>query len=114
MLPMGYWKGSGLSILMDLIATILSGGHSVSTIGTFSEEVGLTQIMIAIDPTKFNTVAETDAIAEQILADLKRSEPIEEDGEVFYPGERSLKNMKENMQQGIPVVEEVWNTILKM
>ena len=113
-LPMGYWKGSGLSILMDLIATILSGGHSVSTIGTFGEEVGLTQIMIAVDPTKFNTVEQTDAIAEQILADLKHSEPIAEDGEVFYPGERSLNNMKENKVLGIPVVESVWETVLNM
>ena len=113
-LPMGYWKGSGLSILMDLMATILSGGHSVSTIGTFSEEVGLTQIMIAIDPAKFNTVAETDAIAQQILQDLKRSEPIEEDGAVYYPGERSLLNMRQNRELGIPVVEEVWNSVLNM
>ena len=113
-LPMGYWKGSGLSILMDLIATILSGGHSVSTIGTFGEEVGLTQILIAVDPTKFNTVAETDAIAEQILQDLKLSEPAAAGGEVLYPGERSLRDMRENMEKGIPVVEEVWNSVLKM
>ena len=113
-LPMGYWKGSGLSILMDLIATVLSGAHSVSTIGTFGEEVGLTQIMIAVDPAKFNTVEQTDAIAQQILDDLKRSEPIEEGGEVYYPGERSLKNRKENLVLGIPVVEEVWNQVLQM
>lgn len=113
-LPMGYWKGSGLSILMDLIATILSGGHSVSQIGTFGEEVGLTQIMIAIDPTKFNTVEETDAIAEQILQDVKLSQPVEEGGQVYYPGERSLMSMQENMEQGIPVIEEIWEAVLKM
>jgi len=113
-LPMGYWKGSGLSVLMDLIATILSGGNSVSTIGTFNEEVGLTQIMIAIDPAKFNTVEETDAIADQILQDLKKSEPVADGGEVFYPGERSLKNMRENMELGIPVIEEVWESVLKL
>ena len=28
-LPMGYWKGSGLSIALDLIATVLSDGNSV-------------------------------------------------------------------------------------
>ena len=113
-LPMGYWKGSGLSVLMDLMATILSNGHSVSRIGTFEEEVGLTQIMIAIDPTKFNTVEQTDAIAQQILEDIKKSEPITEGSEVFYPGERSLKNMKENMELGIPVIDEIWESVRKM
>lgn len=31
-LPMGYWKGSGISILLDLIGTILSNGNSVKKI----------------------------------------------------------------------------------
>lgn len=76
--------------------------------------MGLPQAFIAVDPTKFNTVAETDAIAQQILQGLKQSEPIREGGEVYYPGERSLGNMKENTQLGIPVVEEVWNSVLNM
>lgn len=52
---MGYWKGSGISIALDLIATVLTNGNSVSRIGTFGDEVGLSQIMIAIDPLRFNT-----------------------------------------------------------
>ena len=113
-LPMGYWKGSGLSIVLDLIATVLTDGNSVSKIGTFGDEIGLTQIMIAVDPTKFNTVEQTDAIVDEILADVKSSEPIKEGGEVLYPGELELKNIKENKEQGIPVVEEVWESVLKM
>ena len=113
-LPMGYWKGSGLSILMDLMATILSGGNSVADVGSFGDEVGVTQIMIAIDPGKFNTAEETDAIAQRILEDVKASEPIAEGGEVFYPGERSYKSMRDNMENGIPVVEEIWNSVLNM
>lgn len=113
-LPMGYWKGSGLSIMMDLIATILTDGNSVSKIGTFGDEVGLTQIVIAIDPTKFNTVEQTDAIADQILEDVKRSEPAVPGGEVCFPGERSLRNLRENMELGIPVVEEIWEAVRNM
>ena len=113
-LPMGYWKGSGLSIVLDLIATVLTNGNSVSRIGTFGDEVGLTQIMIAIDPSKFNTVEETDAIVDEILADVKSSQPIEEGGEIYYPGELELKNIRENKEKGIPVVDEVWESVLKM
>lgn len=64
MIPIGYWKGSGLSILLDMIATVLTNANSVAKIGTFGDEIGLTQIMIAIDPTKFQTAAETDAIVD--------------------------------------------------
>src|SRR5699024_7104824 len=113
-LPMGYWKGSGLSIALDLIATVLTNGNSVQKIGTFGDEVGLTQIMIAIDPYRFNTVEQTDAIVDAILADVKQSEPAVEGGQVFYPGEPELKNIRENKELGIPVIEEVWESVLQM
>ena len=89
-LPMGYWKGSGISIALDLIATVLSNGNSVQKIGTFGDEVGLTQIMIAIDPTKGNSVELTDEIVNNIVADVKSSIPVKEGGEVYYPGELEL------------------------
>lgn len=113
-LPMGYWKGSGLSIALDLIATILSDGNSVSQIGTFGDEVGLTQIMIAIDPCKFNTREQTDDIADQILRDLKQSQPAMEGDMVRYPGENSMLKRRENMELGIPVIEEIWDAVKRM
>ena len=114
MVPIGYWKGSGLSILLDLIATLLSGGNAVHTIGTFGDEIGLTQIMIAIDPTKFGTVEENDAVMSAILADIKASTPARPDGEVRWPGEGMLRTIKENRELGVPVVEEIWESVLKM
>lgn len=113
-LPMGYWKGSGISIALDLIATVLTNGNSVHKIGTFGDEIGLTQTMIAIDPTKFNSIQLTDQIVSDIVADVKASVPVVEGGEVFYPGEMELKSIKENKELGIPVIEEKWNEVLAM
>lgn len=114
-LPVGFWKGSGLSIVFDMIATILSGGNSVGDIGgDIGEEAGLSQVLMAIDPTKFSTTSEIDTIVDKIIADVKESEPIRENGTIFYPGESSLNTRKENMEHGIPVVIEIWNKILNM
>ncbi len=110
-LPMGYWKGSGISILLDVVATVLTNANSVADIGTFGDEVGLTQIMIAIDPSKANTVEITDSIVERIIDDIKLSEPVKEGGEVFYPGEMELRTRRENYENGIPVIDEVWEKI---
>ena len=55
-----------------------------------------------------------DAIVDAILADVKSSEPVTEGGEVYYPGELELKNIKENKELGVPVIEEVWESVLKM
>ena len=113
-LPMGYWKGSGISIALDLIATVLTNGNSVHKIGTFGDEVGLSQVMIAIDPSKANSTELTDSIVNDIIADIKSSEPIEEGGKVMYPGEPETTTIQDNKANGIPVIEEVWESVLAM
>lgn len=113
-LPMGYWKGSGISIAIDLIATILSAGNSVKDIGEFKNEVGLSQVFIAIDPKRFSTDEEIEGIIDNIIKDIKTSVPVDESKEVYYPGERSLMTRLDNLKNGIPVIEEVWNKILAL
>ncbi|MCC8128185.1 MAG: 3-dehydro-L-gulonate 2-dehydrogenase [Clostridiales bacterium] len=110
-LPMGYWKGSGISVLLDLISTVLTNANSVQKIGTFGDEVGLSQIMIAIDPGKFNDTKTTDRIVEELEADIKSSIPAVEGGKVFYPGEIEINTRRDNLANGIPVIEEKWEEV---
>ena len=110
-LPMGYWKGSGISIALDAVATVLTNANSVKKIGTFGDEVGLSQIMIAIDPSKMNTVEITDSIVDEIASDIQSSIPEKEGGKVFYPGEIEWNTRKDNRENGIPVIDEVWEQI---
>lgn len=114
-LPVGFWKGSGLSIVLDMIAAILSGGNSVGDIGdNIGEEIGLSQVLIAIDPTKFSNTEEIDEVVNKVIDYVKESEPVQENGAIYYPGESSLRVRKDNLEHGIPVVEEIWNSILNM
>ena len=114
-LPIGFWKGSGISIALDLIAAVLSGGNSTTAIGKKCEdEYGLSQILIAIDPTHMSSKEITDRIIDEVIGDLKSSEKADENGDIFYPGERSINTRKDNLANGIPVVEEIWNSIKAM
>lgn len=114
MIPIGYWKGSALSIMLDLIVTVLTNANSVSKIGSFGRETGLSQILIAIDPSKFQDTAVTDGIINAIAADVKSSEPIGEGDSVRCPGEGLYRVRKENLEKGIPVEEKKWNEVLAM
>lgn len=51
---------------------------------------------------------------DEILADIKASQPAETGGEIFYPGEIELNTRQENLANGIPVIDEVWQTILAL
>jgi 3-dehydro-L-gulonate 2-dehydrogenase len=62
-LPIGYWKGSSLSIAFDLIAAVLSGGNTVSEIGKLGgDEFAVSQVVLAIDPYRFGGKEEAEEI----------------------------------------------------
>lgn len=115
-LPMGYWKGSGFAILLDIISALLSSGLSTAEI----DKTGMgscgrcNQVFIAIDPLKINTQEFVDNVLEQTIQQLKMSEPASDNGKIFYPGEKSLKTREENMELGIPVDDGVWATVRRL
>ncbi|MGC3962868.1 MAG: 3-dehydro-L-gulonate 2-dehydrogenase [Rhodocyclaceae bacterium] len=114
-LPIGYWKGSSLSIVLDLIATVLSGGNSVLKVGKLgSDEHQLSQVLIAIDARRLAGDAFISAAINEVVADLKASEKVPGTGEIFYPGEIESRTRQDNLRHGIPVDDGVWASILAM
>lgn len=113
-LPIGLWKGSGYSLLLDLIGAALSRGNTVPEIGRTGEEAGLTQVFIAFDIDKLSGREYVAALTERLLADFKAAEPAEEGVPFHYPGERMAKTRKENMELGIPVNEGIWNELSEL
>lgn len=114
-LPIGFWKGSGLSILLDLIAAVLSGGNSCEEVGKLGgDEFALSQVLIAIDAERIAGTQEMENIINSTIDYIKGSEPVEENGTIFYPGELEKIKRSENLRLGIPVHEEIWNKIKTM
>lgn len=113
-LPIGYWKGAGLSLLLDILATILSAGLSTKQLGKQEAEHGVSQVFITFDIKKLNNFPVIENTIHEIIADYKKSEPINQHNSVRYPGERVIEVRKENLKNGIPVNKELWETICKM
>ena len=108
-LPIGFWKGYGLSLTLDLFASMLSGGLATHQLPLDPlREAGLSQFFLAIDPATFADPAELSAIAEGVLADLKHAPPEVEGVPVRYPGEETLRVREENLARGVPVDPELW------
>jgi 3-dehydro-L-gulonate 2-dehydrogenase len=113
-LPMGYWKGSGLSLLLDIMATILSGGLSTHQIKNCISEYAVSQIFIAINIKNLANFPSIDNSIHRIIDDLKNSVPENENTKIRYPGESILRIRKENLENGIPVNREIWEKILTL
>jgi 3-dehydro-L-gulonate 2-dehydrogenase len=105
-LPVGFWKGSGLALLLDMAAALLSAGLATHRIPRDPlEETRLSQVFIAFDLSTLGGAAShiADDIVESLQADASAG--------VRYPGERTLKIRRENMEQGIPVEATVWEQV---
>jgi 3-dehydro-L-gulonate 2-dehydrogenase len=115
-LPMGYWKGSGFAILLDIISSLLSGGLTTAAIDKFDKGScgSCCQVFIAIDPLKFNNREFVDNAIRETIDQIKNSVPAKEKSEIYYPGEQSLKTRKENMELGIPVDQGVWEKVIAL
>src|SRR5690625_2443183 len=105
-LPIGFWKGSGLSILLDLIASVLADGNTTNDIGKFDDEHALSQVFIAISKEQLGNSSELEQKINESVQYIKDSEPVSSDTEVYYPGERTMKTRIEKTRMGIPVKEE--------
>ncbi len=112
-LPMGLWKGSGLALVLDLLAAIMSEGRSSLEIGKDKIESGVSQIFIAIKPNPEYNSGLPEIIIKNILEDI-RTAGANGNENILYPGESSSKIKEENLKIGVPVDSSVWKEILEM
>lgn len=113
-LPIGYWKGAGLSLLLDILATVLSAGLSTRELSQKEAEYSVSQVFIAFSLEKLSNFPSIQNTINEIVSDFKNSTPGESGGEIRYPGERVLQTRAENLKNGIPVNEKVWRDITKL
>jgi 3-dehydro-L-gulonate 2-dehydrogenase len=115
LLPIGYWKGSGLAIVLDMIAAMLSHGNATHQIDTDPvRETGLSQVFIAMQPAALGDEAAPGSIANEIIASLHRVRPAEPGKPVRYPGENTLRLREENTRLGLPVDPALWQEIVSL
>ena len=111
-LPMGLWKGAGLSLVLDMLAAILSGGDATYQVDKNGDEYGLSQVFLCFDPKKLELTEWMEQKADEIINDMKTS-PVFAGKEVRFPGESVLKTRELNTEHGIPVDAGVWGKIKK-
>jgi 3-dehydro-L-gulonate 2-dehydrogenase len=113
-LPIGYWKGSGLSLLLDILASVVSGGLSTFEISQKETEYALSQVFIAISIENLSNREHIETTIRNIIKNYKDSDPAESGIEIRFPGENVVKVRENNKRNGIPVNKGVWETILAL
>ena len=101
-LPMAEHKGFGISIMMEILTSILSGGAFTENIKMNSQEGnGHSQAAIVINIKYFLPMEAFEIRTKEMIALLKNHSPLEPGKPVLLPGERSSESSKKINKEGL-------------
>ncbi|HLE48520.1 MAG TPA: Ldh family oxidoreductase [Patescibacteria group bacterium] len=104
-LPFEGRKGSGLAMIVEILAGPLvgsKGGNTVKGKGEWGS------FFVVINPELYRPIEELKGDVDKMIQELKSSKKQEGVDEIFYPGERSGRTMVDNLKSGeVEVVDEL-------
>lgn len=115
-LPTGYWKGSGMAVLLDAMAAFLTAGAPTNEIDKIQEGscTGASQVFMVFDPKHFGGKEFSENMAASVAEYVKTSTPAEGQSDVYYPGEMELANRTNFTANGIPADDGVWAEVQEL
>jgi LDH2 family malate/lactate/ureidoglycolate dehydrogenase len=105
-LPIGRFKGYGLSFMTDVLAGVLTGAKFGKTVFQDETHFDVGHTLIAINVEAFMPRDRFDERLEQLISEVKSAAPITPGDEILLPGEAEFRRMRDRQEKGIPVSVE--------
>lgn len=107
LLPMGQYKGSGLALMIGLIAGVLNGAAFGRDVVDFNaddaSETNTGHFMAVIDIARFVPLSTFIAEVDRHVRDLRRSERLPGVDGIRLPGDRRTECRSERLRDGVPM-----------
>ncbi|QDU10698.1 malate/lactate/ureidoglycolate dehydrogenase [Gimesia aquarii] len=108
-LPIAGHKGSGLSLIIEMLAGALTG--SSCTNPKNASRVANGMLSVIIDRRFFGSDNEFFPEVERFISFVKSSRTINHNGEILMPGELEQRTKAQRLEQGIELDEITWKQI---
>jgi ureidoglycolate dehydrogenase (NAD+) len=102
-LPMAGAKGSGLSLMIEVLASVLVANPLISVALTKGSDPGGNGLVAVLDPSAFGEDFSDEA--DRLSAAVKNLPPAAGSDAVYLPGERGFDEMERRRRAGIPLVQ---------
>lgn len=116
LLPIAGPKGYGLMMMVDILSGILLGlpfGNKVSSMyHDLTAGRNLGQLHIVINPSFFTNIDQFKKNISQTMANVNNVKPAPCFEQVSYPGQRSLEREQEYLQNGIEIIDEIYEYLI--
>ena len=107
LLPLGGHKGFGISLVVDLLCGLISGGAFQHQIHSMYSAPGRTSgtghMMIAFNPRLLLNESEYHARIDQFYRTIKSSQTVDPDARMYLPGEIEHETSRRRRVEGIPL-----------
>ena len=103
LLPIGDYKGYGLSLVTDILTGVLTGSLFGTLVFQDDENYGVAHTMIAISTDAFMPRPRFEERLERLVAEVLAAPPIDGDRPVQLPGEAEQRRARKRLRRGIPV-----------
>ncbi len=112
-MPMGYWKGSGLAFMLDVLGAVLTDGVGAADLNAATKGScgGCSQVMIVIDPSKITDGTAMRNTIQREIEYMEGAELSEHGSGIHAPGEGRMSFNEKHDKDGIFVDDSVWNEI---
>ena len=111
LMPLGGYKGSGLGLMVEILAAVVSGGAMAAEVrgirmhGRYSR---VNHTFLAIDVARFLPLEEFRARMDRLIGEIKSAAPAAGYDEVLVAGEPEWRSEEARRESGIPLSEGTW------
>jgi ureidoglycolate dehydrogenase (NAD+) len=113
-LPMAGPKGSGLSLMIEILSSLLIGNPIISASLKGSAEAPFNGLVMAIDPAAFGDKAAFAQAMTELCEAIKSLPPAADSGTVLLPGERGFAELDKREREGIPLAFGTLSRLLEL
>ena len=107
LIPFGGPKGSGISLIIDVLVGILTGASYGPYVGDLYKNLdhpqNVGQMMGAIDIGRFSNINEFKNRMDAMIREIKSLPTAKGMSEMFLPGEIEIRNQRRREKEGIPL-----------
>ncbi|MDB5616838.1 Ldh family oxidoreductase [Tardiphaga sp.] len=103
MLPMAGPKGAGLSLMIEIMSSVLIANPIISASLNGTDGAAFNGLVLAVDPVAFGDKAAFRQAVEELAQAIKGLPAAAEHEPVLLPGERGFAEAAKRTQEGIPI-----------
>jgi L-2-hydroxycarboxylate dehydrogenase (NAD+) len=115
LLPIGDYKGSGLSLIVGLLAGALNRAALGRDVVDFTKEIGSPtntgQAIAAISVDAFMPASDFKRYVDQVIRDIRSSQKLPGVERIWLPGEQSHTKLQDRRAHGVPIPKSLRDSL---